>query len=180
MVALAYVLSMIPFISLPWGGDITCFSTLPIIVMSLRHGGKWGLGTAAVYSLAQLMQGMGSVVAVPAKTFVAMAACGLLDYVVAYTVLGLAGPIAHRFKNATGGLVVGIACSGLLRYLCSFLSGLVLWGEYAWEGWPVWLYSLAYNGAWCLPDIAIVLIAAVLLSRVKVLGLLPEARPTAA
>ena len=180
MIALAFVLSMIPFIQLPWGGDITLFSTLPIVLMSLRHGGKWGVGTAAVYSLLQLVQGMENVVAVPAKTIFTMVLCALLDYVLAYTVLGFTGPIARRFKNPTRGLVAGIAITGLLRFLFSFLSGLLLWGQWAWEGWPVWLYSLAYNALWCLPDVAIVLLAALLLSRVKVLGLLPGAQGKAA
>ena len=177
MVGLAYVLSIIPFIELPWGGSITLFSTLPIFIMSLRHGGKWGLATAGVYSLLQLMQGMDSVVSVPAKTLFTMVLCALLDYVLAYTVLGLAGSIARRFKNPTRGLAAGICITGLVRYFFSFLSGLILWGQWAWEGWPVWLYSLAYNALWCLPDQAIVLVAALLLSRVKALNLIPQPRP---
>ena len=174
MVALAFILSVIPFIELTWGGSITLFSTLPILIMSLRHGAKWGVGTAAVYSLLQLTQGMDSVMAVPAKTIFTMVLCALLDYVLAYTVLGFAGPIAHRFKNPTGGLAIGICATGLARYLLSVLSGILLWRQWAWEGWPVWLYSVAYNALWCLPDIAIVLLAALLLSRIKALGLIPE------
>lgn len=178
MVSLAFVLSFIPVYQLPWGGDITLFSTLPIVLMSLRHGTKWGIGTAGVYSLLQLIQGMGSVVAVPAKTFFAMAACALLDYLLAYTVLGFTGIIASRFQNATAGLAVGVGITGLARFACSFLSGLVIWGSYAWEGWPTWMYSLAYNASWCLPDVALVLGAALVLSRVKVLALLPEKKMT--
>ena len=174
MVALAFILSIIPFIELPWGGSITLFSTLPIFIMSLRHGAKWGVGTAAVYSLLQLTQGMDSVVAVPAKTIFTMVLCALLDYVLAYTVLGFTGPIARRFKNPTGGLAVGICATGLVRYLLSVLSGILLWGQWAWDGWPVWIYSFAYNALWCLPDLAIVLAAALLLSRVKALGLIPQ------
>ena len=137
MVALAFVLSFIPFIELPWGGSITLFSTLPIFIMSLRHGAKWGVGTAAVYSLLQLMQGMDSVVAVPAKTIFTMVLCALLDYVLAYTILGFAGPIARRFKNPTGGLVVGICVTGVIRYGVSALSGLLQWGQWARADSPV-------------------------------------------
>jgi thiamine transporter len=176
MVALAFVLSMIPFIELPWGGSVTLFSTLPLFLMGLRHGLKWGVGTAAVYSVLQLLQGLDSVAAVPAKTFFTMALCALLDYLLAYTVLGFSGGIARRFGNhPIGGLAAGIAVTGLARYLCSVLSGGLLWWEYAWEGWPVWPYSAAYNALWCLPDLAIVLAAALLLSRVKALALVPQA-----
>jgi thiamine transporter len=177
MVALAFVLSMIPLYSLPWGGDITCFSTLPLFVMSLRHGCRWGVGTAAVYSLAQLMQGMGNVALV--KTWWGMVLCALLDYVLAYTVLGFAGPVARRFGRPAAGLAAGIALTGLVRLLCSWLSGIVLWSDYAWEGWPVWAYSAAYNAAWCLPDLAIVLAAAVLLGRIPALGMLQRGRTAA-
>jgi thiamine transporter len=102
-----------------------------------------------------------------------MVLCALLDYLLAYTCLGFAGPIAGRFKNRTAGIAVGVALTGLARLACSLFSGWVLWGEYAWEGWPVWLYALAYNACWCLPDVALALIAALLLSRVKALGLRP-------
>lgn len=175
MISVAYVLSMIPFIQLPWGGDITMFSTLPLIVMSLRHSTKWGVGTAAIYSLLQLMQGMGNVVAVPAKTLGTMVLCALLDYVLAYTVIGFTGAIARRAGPTTKGLAAGIITTGLARYFFSFLSGFLLWGQWAWDGWPVWLYSLAYNAAWSLPDTFIVLVAALLLSRVKSFSLLPAA-----
>lgn len=175
MVGLAYVLSMIPFIDLPWGGDITLLSTLPLFIMSLRHSLKWGLATAAVYSVLQLVQGLDSVAAVPAKTIFAMILCALLDYLIGYTVLGFAGAIARRFTgHPVGGLCAGIAVTGLVRYLCTVLSGAILWAQYAWEGWPVWPYSAAYNALWCLPDLALVLVAVLLLSRVKVLGIVPR------
>ncbi len=175
MVALAFALSMIPFFQLPWGGSITCFSTLPIIVMSLRHNAKWGVGTAVVYGVAQMFQGMSSVVA--AQTALAMIGCALLDYILAYACVGFTGLIARRISRPTLGLAAGIVATGLMRLTCSFLSGILIWHAWAPEGMPVWWYSLSYNAGWCLPDVAIVLVAALLLSRVKVLHLLPEKSP---
>ncbi|MFV0412330.1 MAG: energy-coupled thiamine transporter ThiT [Oscillospiraceae bacterium] len=172
MVALSFVLSLIPFFELPWGGSITCFSTLPIILVSLRHSSKWGLATATVYGFLQMLQGIDNVVA--AKTLPAMVLCALLDYILAYACVGLTGAIARRFKNPTAGLAGGIVATGLMRLACSFLSGILIWGAWAPEGVSVWWYSLSYNMGWCLPDVAIVLVAALLLSRVKALHLLPE------
>lgn len=169
MMGLAYCLSLLPHIELPFGGSITFFHTLPILMMSFRHGGKWGLGTAAVYSLLQALQGMGSILL--CKTIGAMVLCALLDYVLAYTILGLAGPLASRFKNRVAGLAAAVVATGLGRLLFSFLSGIILWGEYAPAGTPVWQYSLSYNASWALPDMVIVLAAVLLLSRVKALGL---------
>ena len=78
MVALGVVLSLIPFFHMPWGGSVTCFSTLPLIVMSLRHGLKWGVFTGAVFGAAHALMGMSSVAA--AGSFGAMILCVLLDY----------------------------------------------------------------------------------------------------
>lgn len=172
MVALAFALSAIPFFQLPWGGSITFFSTLPIVLMSLRHSTKWALGTAFAFSLLQLISGAQNLAAIPAKTIFTMALCAFLDYVLPYTLLGFSGCVARRFKNPTKGLVFGLGTTGLLRLFCSFLSGILLWGQWAWPGWPVWLYSLTYNALWCLPDAGIVLVACLLLRKVKALNLI--------
>lgn len=169
MVALAFVLSMIPFFKMPWGGTVTLFSTLPIIVMSLRHDTKWAVATAALYGFTQTLQGLDSVVA--AKTLPAMVGCVLLDYMLAYTAVGFTGLIARKFSNHTVGVTVGVISTGLLRLLFSFLSGILIWGAYAPEGTPVWIYSLLYNANWCLVDVGIVLLATLLLLRVPALKL---------
>ena len=49
-------------------------------------------------------------------------------------------------------MAVGAAVCGVLRFVCSFLSGVLLWGSYASEGQPVWLYSLTYNGGYMIPN----------------------------
>ncbi|MDL2323691.1 energy-coupled thiamine transporter ThiT [Ruminococcaceae bacterium OttesenSCG-928-A16] len=172
MVALAFALSAIPGIKLPRGGTISWFSTLPIIIFSFRHGLKWGLASATVYGILQAMQGMDSIFYV--KTLAAMLLCALLDYILAYACLGFAGPIAGRFKNPTLGLVVGVGTTGLMRFVFSFFSGWIIWGPYTDTALPMWIYSLGYNATWCLPDVAIVLVAALLLSRVKALHILPQ------
>lgn len=172
MVALASVLSLIPFIQLPWGGSITLFATLPILVMSFRHNTRWGVATAVVYGFAQLLLGLQNIMY--AKTLFAMVLSALLDYILAYAFLGFAGAIARRFKRPMLGIGAGVLSTGLLRLFCSFLSGVIVWREWAPAGTPVWVYSLTYNAGWALPDIAIVLVAALLLSRVSALHMRPE------
>ena len=168
MVALGFALSLIPFFRMPWGGSITCFSTLPIVVMSLRHGARWGVAEAAVYGFTQALQGIGTVAA--AGTVAAMALCVLLDYLLAYAAIGLCSPIARLFTKPMVGISMGIAATGLLRLLSSFMSGILIWSSFAPANTPVWVYSLTYNMGWCLPDVAIVLGAALALSRVPALG----------
>jgi thiamine transporter len=173
-VALAVVLSVLSFfLHMPWGGSVTPAATLPIIVVSLRHGVKWGVLAALAYSLTQLLLGFSNLMAIPARTLGSMVICALLDYILAYTLVGLAGGIARRFSKRALGLAVAILATGLGRYLCSVISGVAIWGEYAWEGWNVLPYSLAYNAIWCGPDVAITLVVGLLLLRVPVLDIMP-------
>ena len=44
MIALSTVLSMVKVFTMPYGGSVTLLSMLPLILMSFRHGTKWGLG----------------------------------------------------------------------------------------------------------------------------------------
>lgn len=172
MVALAFGLSAIPGFRLLHGGTISWFSTLPVLLFSFRHGLKWGVSAATIYGFAQALKGMDSVFFV--KTLGAMVLCVLLDYVLAYACLGFARPIGNRFKNPTLGLIAGISITGLMRFICSFFSGWVIWGPYTSTTLPMWIYSLGYNLSWCLPDTAIVLVAALLLSRFPALHILPK------
>ena len=54
-------------------------------------------------------------------TIPAMIGCVLLDYLFAFTVLGLAGLFLPLFKNKLIGAAVGTAICGALRFLCSFV-----------------------------------------------------------
>ena len=88
----------------------------------------------------------------PAGTVAAFVGVVLLDYVLAFTLLGLAGVIAKPFKNHLLGVAAGTAAVCVIRFLCSFLSGALLWGSYQesyeWaRGMSVWLYSFIYNGS---------------------------------
>ena len=57
MIALGTVLANIKIYELPNGGSITLFSMLPFIMISFRHGVKWGLFTGFVNSLLQMLLG---------------------------------------------------------------------------------------------------------------------------
>ena len=48
MIALGTILGFIPVFELPHGGSITLVSTLPIVLVSFRHGVKWGTLTAFI------------------------------------------------------------------------------------------------------------------------------------
>ena len=79
--------------------------------------------------------------------------------------LGLAELFARPFKNRTVGVAVGTFAAGFLRFMCSFLSGVLVWGNLN-DGLAAWTYSLTYNGSYMLPETLLTMVAAVLLCRV--------------
>lgn len=85
LIAMAFVLSFIKIIDMPYGGAVTAASMLPIIIAGYRHGLKWGLITSFTYSILQLLTGLSNVSYATSTT--AMIAIILLDYIVAFTVL---------------------------------------------------------------------------------------------
>ena len=165
MVALATVLSFIRVFKLPWGGSITLLSMLPIVLFSIRRGGKSGLVVSFVYALVQFFQGVLDGLFGWGLTPGMLIACILLDYVLAFFVLGLAGLFR---KKSIAGWIGGIALAVGLRFVCHFLSGVVIWGSFGelWSGFSTdntWLYSFLYNGCYMLPEMIFTIIGAVAL-----------------
>lgn len=165
LLALSVVLSYIKFFELPFDGSITLFSMLPVCLVSIKYGWKWGLGTAFCFSWFQILQG-----GVFGWGLTPMMLIGslLLDYILAYTVLGFAGMFR---KKGYWGMLVGIATVCVLRFLVHFLAGIILWANFEqFEAFgqviqnnPV-LYSVCYNGVYMLPETVLtVIVAAVLL-----------------
>lgn len=164
LIALATVLSYLKFGTMPHGGSIT-LEMLPIIIMGYRNGSKWGCFTGFVHGLLQMILGFENVLY--CATLLSQIGCILLDYLLAFSVLGLGPVITNLFKkNHMVGIIVGSTCCGALRFICSFLSGWLLWGSYAPEGMNAAYYSLVYNGAYMLPDTIIVVIVMAILLKV--------------
>lgn len=165
MVALATVLSFIKIINLPWGGSITLLSMLPIVVFSLKRGIGHGLAASFVYSLIQFGQGCAEGIFGWGLTPVALVACIFIDYIFAFTVLGIAGIFR---KHGTPGMIGGSVLAMTLRLVCHYTSGVLIFGSFGelWNGLTInepWLYSLLYNGAYMLPEIVFTTVGVVIL-----------------
>lgn len=161
MIALGTVLANIKIYELANGGSVTLFSMVPFILVSFRHGAKWGLFTGFVNSLLQMLLGF---YAPPAPGLLPLFGMIMLDYVLAFSLLGLACVFAKPFKNRLLGVAVGSAVVCLIRFLCSFLSGVLIWGNLS-DGLPVWTYSLGYNASYMLPESVLTVVAVVLLHK---------------
>ncbi len=162
LIAVATVLSMIK-IDLPFGGGVTIVSMLPIVIASHRFGWKWGILTAFVYSLIQLLFGLDNVGY--ASTLATAIGVIFLDYIIAYTVLGLSG----IFGTTRGAVAAGIAVTFVLRFVCHLITGVWIWGEWMPEEFmgltmtSPWLYSFLYNGWYMLAELVATEIVAMLI-----------------
>jgi thiamine transporter len=159
LIALAAVLSLIKIFQMPLGGSVTLLSMLPVCVISIKYGVKWGFFGAFVYSLVQIALDFGSLMSwgMTAKIWIG---CILFDYIFAYTSLGFAG----IFKNkGTGGIIAGISIALFLRFVSHFISGTIFFDIWAPEGWNAAVYSVLYNGAYMLPELIFTAVAAVIL-----------------
>ncbi len=155
MVALAQILSYVKLMELPNGGSLTP-AMFPILLFAVRWGLKDGLLAGFVFGLLQLM-------------FDGAYAWGwqsmLLDYLVAFTPLGLAG----LFKGKKWGIFPGTFLGCLGRFVVHFISGVTIYRIHA----PTevmgtvfdhpGLYSLVYNGSYMLPNAILALVIAGLL-----------------
>ena len=162
VIAMGAVLSMITIFKLPWGGSVTLLSMLPIVVYSNRYGIKQGLVVAFVFSIFQLFQGIGDGLFAWGLTPIMLIACILLDYILAYTVIGLSGVFRQKGE---WGRICGAIAALLIRFACHFVSGVVIFHSVGtlWDGFSTdntLLYSLLYNGSYMLPEIAFTCIGA--------------------
>lgn len=188
--ALVIVSSLFP-LSLPFGGSVTFMSMLPVILISYRYGIKWGIFCGFVFSIVHMLTGFKSVSAffLPGDNqmalWKALLVC-LLDYVLAFTAVGLGGLFRNKFKNPALALSVGAIASLSITYLMHFISGVLFYG--AWAEWfftqdsvknlGAWVlehmsgfslaafYSLIYNGLYMVPEIIITVIGAVIVSKI--------------
>ena len=166
MLALAIALSYIKIWDMPMGGSVTLLSMLPIILIAVKNGTGWGVGPAFVFSLFQLLQGVMSGNVFPyCRTLAIVILCVAFDYIVPFTVLGFAAVGKKKFGMA--GVYVGIVAVCFIRFLCHYITGVFIWGQWAPEGMAKALYSLLYNGQYMLPETILTLVAAVLLLRAK-------------
>ena len=166
LVALGVILSYLVLFRMPQGGSVTPFAMLPVIVIGIRRGLKWGLGSGFVFACLQMIRQFWPP---PTATVEGYIAVIMLDYILAYSVLGLSG----IFKGKKFGLLFAIPLCITLRFFSHFLSGIIVWSIYAGDQ-PVWLYSLIYNGSYMGVELVITMaVGAVLCTAAPVLFNIP-------
>lgn len=155
-IALSSVLSLVKLYHMPMGGSITPASMLPLMLFAYIYGAGPGVTLGVIYSILQIILDGGSAIAYGIVPL-------LIDYPIAYGLLGLSG-LFRGHKDVRTGLIAGVVVGCAGRYLASFVSGWVFYGEYCtYYGFasPV-VYSICYNGAYMLPECIICVLVAVL------------------
>ena len=133
-IALAFVLCQIRFFRMPQGGSIKLFPMLPIVLFSFAYGAGPGVIVGAAVGLMRLLNDPDIVH--PLQL--------LLDYPVAYGLVGLSGLFRSKGVLHSWQLAVGTFVGGFLRYVAAVLSGMVFFAEYAPANTSAWLYSLTH------------------------------------
>lgn len=186
MLGLATVLSMIKVFEFPFGGSITLFSMLPVLVLGYMYGIRWGFVCGVVYGVLQMVLGATTTQAFVGLVGWTVPVMAFLDYILAFMVLGLSGMFKGKIKNPTASICLGSAVAIFMRFLCHFASGWILWGGYAsdffaglnnsfgesvldtFDGQMLsCVYSLIYNGAYMLPELVISIVGILALMAVK-------------
>lgn len=162
--ALAMAMSFIPkfvgWFTPSWGAIV-------LVIFSLRRGLTPGLAAGLLWGLLHFPLGKVEFLSVEQV---------LIEYLVAFSAMGLAGLLYGPFQKAlkdqkekaallwavlAGFLAVGV------RYFLHYIAGVIFWGKFAPAGTSPELYSFTVNGTAALGTFAVVVIACVLLIRQK-------------
>ncbi len=158
-IGLAWVLARFAVFRMPNGGTIS-LNMLPLFVFALRRGLKPGLAAGALYGLLDLT----------VDPYIFNWAQVLLDYPLAYMMIGAAGALSPLWRRAVERGTMGravwtvavpaIVLGSVLRFAMHFWSGVVFFASFAGDQ-PVWLYSAVYNLSYVGPSLLLCAAAAV-------------------
>ena len=164
MLALSTVLAELPVVPFPFGGSVTIFSQVPMVVVSYRYGIKWGAFTGLCMGVIQMLFGMGNFAYV--SGIAAYLILAFADYIIAFGALGFGGMFRNKIKNPVVAIALGGAVVSVIRFICHFVSGVTIWGDYAEGAQAVWEYSLTYNAGYMVPELIITVVGCVVLASI--------------
>ena len=135
LVALSTALSYVVLFKAPYGGSVTLFSILPIVLAGYFFNVRIGLIVGMAVGFLNLL--LNPYIVHPIQL--------LLDYPLAFGALGLGGILKKRGEYS----IIGVLWISILaRYFCAFLSGEVFFGAYAPKGFNPVTWSLVYNASY--------------------------------
>lgn len=139
--ALAYLTSYIKLFEMPWGGSVTLFSMLFIVLIANWYGVKTGILVGFAYGIIQFIQ----------EPYVLTFFQVCCDYILAFAALGVAG----FFAKSKYGLVKGYIIAVLARGAFHAIGGYLYWMDYMPDNFPkalASLYPILYNYSYLLVE----------------------------
>ncbi|MBQ3149971.1 MAG: energy-coupled thiamine transporter ThiT [Clostridia bacterium] len=187
MIALSVVLSIIKVFALPFGGSVTLFSMVPIMLTGFLYGTGYGILCGFINGIFQCILGISSSGALAGLSFMSAALMICLDYFIAFSAVGTAGIFKKHITKPAASLCVGSVFASFLRFVTHTVSGVILYGSYAeyffsQEGFFSWgetilsrysgitlslIYSLIYNASYMLPEAVLSAVACMAIISVK-------------
>ena len=159
-IALSVVLSLLRLFRMPQGGSVT-LAMLPLFIIAFRWGVKAGILGGVGAGLLQLV--LGPAIVHPAQL--------ILDYPLAYGLVGLAGVFRDRIQDKKNikqfkWIFLGMIFGAGTRLISHVLSGVIFFAHYTPEGQNVWAYSIIYNASFLVPALLLCLVIIVPLKKV--------------
>ena len=139
--ALAYLTSYIKLFEMPWGGSVTLFSMLFIVLIANWYGPKTGVLVGLAYGIIQFIQ----------EPYVLSFFQVCCDYIFAFAALGLAGVFAKSNHGLLKGYILAVVARGAFHAL----GGYLYWMDYMPDNFPKSLtavYPILYNYSYLLVE----------------------------
>ena len=166
--ALSFVLSLVKFAPVTFGGSITLASMVPVLLSAWCYGAADGLIVGTLYGLLSFVQ----------SPYILTPATFLLDYLVAFSGVALTGVFKKAVKNRLGALALGVSAAYLWRFAAHLVSGVIYFGMGAvFTDLPqtsAFLYSFLYQSVYLVPDYLICLFVMLILEKKNVISRLSE------
>src|SRR5699024_2736026 len=113
---------------------------IPVYIVAFRSGIKGQLLSGFLWGLLPIS---------PGDAYIVNSWQGIIEYVLAFTGIGLAGICAPQIqtaikekkgKTALSYISTGFLVGGMMPFLMHFIAGVIFFAEAAPEGQPAWLY----------------------------------------
>ena len=149
--ALAMALSFIPHFM---GWFSPSFGAIVLVVFALRRGLYPALFSGLVWGILHFVLG---------KVAYLSFSQVIIEYIIAFGVMGFAGLLHHQFQSAIRNEKQALAIGVGIRYFWHFVAGFLFWGKYAPEGVSPYWYSFTVNGIAGLQTLVVTIVVAILL-----------------
>ena len=148
--ALAMALSFIPHFM---GWFSPSFGAIVLVVFALRRGLYPALFSGLVWGILHFVLG---------KVAYLSFSQVIIEYIIAFGVMGFAGLLHHQFQSAIRNEKQALAIVYII--ISSFIGvGFLFWGKYAPEGVSPYWYSFTVNGIAGLQTLVVTIVVAILL-----------------